>query len=93
MPNTYPQGKTVHLSTTIRNEAGAPVDPSTITATVRAPDGTETTYSGGQVTRDSLGVYHVDVVLSQAGPWVYRFDSTSPDTAGEATLFASRKEA
>lgn len=93
MPNTYPQGKTVHLSTTVRNDSGQIVDASTVTATVRAPDGTETTYSGGQVSHDGLGVYSIAVVLAQAGTWVYRFDSTSPDTANEATLFASRKEA
>jgi hypothetical protein len=93
MPNTYPQGKTVHLSTTIRNDAGQIADASTVTATVRKPDGTEATYTGGQVSHDGLGVYSIAVALDQAGPWVYRFDSTSPDTAGEATLFSSRKEA
>jgi hypothetical protein len=42
-------------------------DQTTVTATVRAPDGTLTDYSGAGVTHDSVGVYHVDYDTTQVG--------------------------
>lgn len=41
--NTYTVGALVLLSATFTNQSGAPADPTTITFSVRAPDGTIST--------------------------------------------------
>lgn len=61
------------------------VDPATITLRVKAPSGTETTYTlaGEDVVQDSSGHYHCDVDADESGPWSYRWETTSPQSAVE----------
>jgi VCBS repeat-containing protein len=49
------------------------VDPTTVTVTVQDPDLNQTTTTA---TRDSVGTYHLDIVLTLAGSWFYRFIAT-----------------
>lgn len=58
--------------------SGVLTDPTTLTAKVRQPNGTETSYTwaGGTVTRDSLGVFHRDTDLNASGEWVVRYIAT-----------------
>lgn len=52
---------------------GAPVDPSTVTGKVRAPDGTQSDLS---VTNDSVGVYSAEFQPTMAGAHTCQFKGT-----------------
>lgn len=65
------------------------VDPDALTLTIRTPAGVSTTYTygvGGQVVRDSEGVYHSDVTFTEAGAWTYEWRSTAPTQVQGETL-------
>lgn len=81
--SSYNLGAVVTLSTTITTPAGALTDPSTLTLTVTAPDGTPATYALGALVKDAVGTYHLDVVPAVAGHHTYRWVSTG--TAAGAT--------
>ena len=69
---------------------GVVLDPTAVTLTVTDPTGTKTIYSGGQVTRDATGIYHVDVdSTGKAGTWQYEWKSTGTGQAagGLQTVF------
>ena len=54
-------------------------DPSTITFSVREPDGTKTVYiydDGPEVVRLSEGVYSMDIILDSAGNWICKIATT-----------------
>ena len=66
--SSYVPGDLVRLSAAF-TVSGVATDPTTVTCVVRAPDGTETTYSSP--TKDSAGNYHVDHDLTAAKGGVY----------------------
>ncbi len=81
----YPLGQPITLPTTVRDAAtGALVDPTTLTATIRKPDGTDLpayTYPAGVVVRDALGTFHLDVPaadLAVVDHYKYKWMSTGP---------------
>jgi hypothetical protein len=79
--NEYAVGTAVRIPIQLREDR-VPIDPATITVKLVAPDTTSTTYTlaGGQVIRDSAGLYHLDVTVStQPGEWTYSVRTTSPD--------------
>lgn len=78
------------LRNVFTNEAGTAVDPSTVSLTVTAPDGTETTYTyaGSQITRNTTGDYQKLIGCSQAGVWRYEWNGTG--TATDTTSGAWR---
>ncbi len=52
------------------NSAGTLTDPTTVSVTIREPDGTKTTYvyvTDPEVVKDSTGVYHISFVPDQIG--------------------------
>jgi hypothetical protein len=57
---------------------GAPSDADAVLLRVVAPDGTESDYSGGQLTRQDVGKYYCDLTLDQEGEWNFRFEFTGP---------------
>lgn len=73
------------LTATFRDEADNLVDPTTVTLKVLDPSGnTDTyTYSGGTITRDSLGVFSRDLDLDEAGEWRYDWISTGTGAGAE----------
>lgn len=86
--NTYDIGDVVHLTAVFTNmSTGLPVDPSTVTVVVMAPDTSETTYTyPATVIRDSTGNYHVDIPVTSdliAGRYRHRWTSTG---TGKASL-------
>lgn len=91
MANTYDIGDYVRISSTFRQNA-ALIDPSTVSVTVKAPDGTSVTYSyaGSTVTKDSLGIYYVDVAPSLVGTYRYRWQSTGTGAGAEESWFQVR---
>jgi hypothetical protein len=66
---------------------GTPTDPTTVTLTIRKPDGSTTDYTGGQLVHDSAGVYHVAVDCDQPGDWTYRFVGTGAAADVETGIF------
>lgn len=77
MANSYDVGDVARISANFQ-QASVDVDPTTVSLTVVAPDATSTTYTyaGATVTKASVGDYYVDVALSAAGKWKYRWVST-----------------
>jgi hypothetical protein len=77
MTNSYPNGQQVKVIDTI-TQSGVDVDPSTVTCKVKDPSGTVSTYtySGGDITRESTGVYSYVVDANADGKWHYRFQAT-----------------
>ena len=59
-------------------DTSSQVDPGKVYCEVTNPDNTKTTYEygvGTEIVRDSIGVYHIDVYLDQAGRWTVRWYS------------------
>ena len=63
-----------------KNSAKALTDPTVVVYKYRAPSATTTTtlvYGvDGALVRESVGVYHVDVSLTESGTWKERWQST-----------------
>jgi uncharacterized protein YfaS (alpha-2-macroglobulin family) len=88
--NAYKVGASVRCSGAFTNEAGDPVDPTTITFRVRKPDGAVTVYVYGtdaQLVKDGVGAYHVDLAATLAGRWAYRFEGTGAAPSADESLF------
>jgi len=68
--HSYFVGAVVTLAGAFTNPAGAAVDPSAVTFTLREPDATYTVYEFGvdaELIRDGVGLYHVDWTAAKAG--------------------------
>jgi len=79
LESMYDLGQQPRITETFTSiSTGLPVDPTDITATVKKPDGTVTTYdyNPGAIIRDSLGVYHLDLTTDQPGTWAARIVGT-----------------
>ena len=75
----YALGALVRVSVTFTNLAGAPADPTEVTAKIKKPDGTVTALVYGThaaLVKDDTGDYHVDIDASMEGQWFYRFEGT-----------------
>ena len=65
-------------------------DPTTVSVTIREPDGTATTYVYGtdaEVTKASTGVYNCDWSIDQSGQHFYRWFATGTGQASEESSF------
>ena len=95
MASVYDIGDKVILRAAFDTD-GAPNDPTTLTAQVRRPDGTMTTYTyltTADIVRDSTGRYHLDVVIDQAGTWYVRWAGTGTAQAAEEESLWARPSA
>lgn len=75
---SYDLNDTARLSVNFKVN-GVLTNPTTISATVRKPDGTTavyTTATSPAIVNDGTGLYHLDVVVDQAGQWTYKFVGT-----------------
>ena len=90
--NQYLIGDAANITVTI-TKSGVLVDPLALTLQYEQPDKTIVTYTygvGSNIVKNSTGVYTVVLVLSQAGVWRYRWQSTSPNHgAVEGTLIVN----
>lgn len=86
---TYDFGQSVRVTGTFTNAAGALANPSTVTLTVKAPDGTSSTPTPTNV---STGVYEAIISGSQAGTYRYRWYGVTGTTtpADEQSFRISR---
>jgi predicted Zn-dependent protease len=89
MSNAYDIGDQVRLSAQFTDGEGFPADPTSVLLTIRDGNGAATVYTYGvdAIARESVGAYHFDLTLINAGSWVYRWEGTAnPQTAQEGVL-------
>lgn len=72
----YVEGQTIIVKVTFNDSAGVLVDPAVVTATVEAPDGTQTTPTADNI---STGIYHVEVAMDETGWWKVRVVGTTEE--------------
>lgn len=85
----YDIGDTVRITGTF-TVAGVATDPTTIKAKVRLPSGAVTTYTyptDAALVKDSTGVYHLDIPITTAGLYAYRWEGTGAAKAAEEATF------
>lgn len=72
--HVYDVGDALTSTVTFRSDADPPVltDPTTVTVTVRAPDGTVTDRSA-EIVKAAVGVYKLTLVPTTPGVWVVRW--------------------
>ncbi len=90
MPNEYEKGDLVSVQATFTNAAGGLQDPGAVYLSVRAPNGTVTTYTYGvtaAIVRDSLGTYSSDISATASGTWRYRWYSDGAGQAADEDVF------
>ena len=85
---THDIGDKVTLQVTFTDSAGDPVDPTTVSCTVRSPNGTLTAPS----TQGTAGVYTATVEPTTPGTWYYRFAGTGSYVAAEEDSFKIREQ-
>jgi hypothetical protein len=94
--NTYDVGDNVRLSIALVNSAGAAVDPTTLTLTVKPALGTAVsyTYAAGEITKDSVGNYHKDITVASGsgGMYYYKFTATGTAIGMQPGSFAVRND-
>ena len=85
MSGPYLFGNTVRLSDRVTLYGTTTlVDPTTVTCTVKQPDGTLSTPA---VVKDGVGLYHADFNPTQSGAHMYQFvGSGLVETNGERTF-------
>ena len=77
-------------ATNITNAAGVVTDPTALTLKIKKPDAIITTYTYGVdniVVKDSVGNYHADIPIDQAGRWSYSWAGTGAATFAEGGRF------
>jgi hypothetical protein len=87
--NSYTKGTQVRLSATF-TVAGVATDPTTVTFKVEDPTGIVTSYTSPQVIKDSVGNYHLDILLGTSGVWWYRTEGSGVVTAATEAQLAVR---
>lgn len=79
----YYVGQLVHLTAAF-TVAGVATDPTSVTCTVKAPDGS---ISSPATTKDSTGNWHADVAATLSGRYHYGFKGTGTVQAAEESSF------
>ena len=74
----YQKGDLVRIDGSFTDLAGTLADPTTVTLKVTPPFAVTVAYTwaGAQVIRDSLGVFHYDLSVAEAGQWFFRWEAT-----------------
>jgi hypothetical protein len=89
--NVWKKGALARVRGVFRDVAGALVDPTTVSCRVTKPSGTPlqttSTYSPGDIVRESLGTFYLDVSVDVAGEWHYVWISTGTGQATEHGVF------
>jgi len=85
----YKKGQKVRCSVEFKVNAVL-TDPTAVTAKVKKPGGTVTTYvylTDAALVRDGAGLFHLDVTTDEKGEWNFRFEGTGACTAVEEAAF------
>jgi hypothetical protein len=85
----YDIGDIATVSAAFTDTTGADADPTTVTATGYAPDGTVTNYTvtPGQIAKDATGRYHLDIPVTLAGDYSGAFNGSGTVTASAPWAF------
>jgi hypothetical protein len=78
------QGNIVTIEVVFRNKAKEVVEPTLVECLVREPNGT---IEKLLPTRDSLGIWHLNIIVGRPGPWKYRWAGTGVVTAAKESSF------
>lgn len=94
MSSEYGINDQARLISTFTDINGNLSDPTAVTLTVRDPSGVETTYTwvSNAIVRDSLGVFHYDLLVTLAGIYDYRWAGTGAvqvESEGSLTVSSS----
>ncbi|HJT63078.1 MAG TPA: hypothetical protein VJ797_15520 [Burkholderiales bacterium] len=74
------------VTAVFKNDAGTATDPTAVSFKYTKPSGTTTTLvylTDAALVKDSTGNYHVDLSVTEAGWWHYRFIGTGAVQAVE----------
>lgn len=88
--NAYDKGDLVRVTGTFKNAAGELLDPGTVRFKFKDPTGLVTTFTyltDGQLVRDSLGTFHVDIDANSSGDFFYRWESLGSGKAAAENSF------
>ena len=85
--NTYDVGDQPRITGTFRDLAAALADPTTVVGKVKDPSGNITTPT---VTKDSTGIYRMDIPLDEQGRWYYRMEGIGTLIAASEGSFTAR---
>lgn len=91
MAGNYDVGDAVRCRVEFKDTSDSFIDPTTVTFKLKLPSGSTTTYVYGtdaQLVKDSTGKYHVDVDISSAGIYYYRFIGTGTVKAAGESKFS-----
>lgn len=91
--NAYDIGDLIELKVTFTNSSGVATDPLTATITVRQPDGTETSFTGAQLTHtNGTGIYTVNYSPTVSGQHTYYgIGVGTVQSAEEGRFYVKRK--
>jgi hypothetical protein len=78
MTNLTIVGETETLVFTLTDEDGDLADPTELTLEIKDPGGnTESlTYTGTDITRESIGVFTYDLAYDEAGVWLWEIETS-----------------
>lgn len=96
--DAYPPDNIVQIRAQIFELGGDPIDTTTLDLKIMAPpigtaDPVISDHTITDLTREATGVYHLNILASTPGQWLYRFATTTPqaDTGDESFwVLASR---
>lgn len=93
MAEIYDIGDTPRITETFTDLTGALTDPGAVSCSVRTPDGTTTlyVYPTTAMTNPSLGVYTLDLPLTQSGQYGWKWNGTG--ASGQGVLIVRKSVA
>jgi len=89
----YLVGDQPTIKCTFRDRAEVATDPTTVTFTMKEPDGTKTTYTYGtdtELRNDATGVYQTEWPITKEGAHYFEFRGTGTVAAVQDATFAAR---
>lgn len=94
MPEVYDIGDEPRITVTFTDLSGTVGDPTTVTCIVKTPSGASRTYTYGtdaELTQTSTGIYNLDLLITEAGEYRYKFNGTNALAASVQGRIAVRK--
>lgn len=87
-------GEVAKISVTIVGADALAADPSALRLKVKSPTGTLTAYVFGVATelvKDSVGKFHANILMSEAGVWAYRWEADAPNAGANEGRITVKK--
>ena len=90
MAKQFDIGDITRLTVTFKNLAGTVVDPTTVKIQIKLPESTVVEYIyliDAEIIKDSVGIYHIDFLITQGGIHYYKWSGTGSVYAAEESQF------